>query len=78
MRHLLSLFMRDLILIQGKMKSSSYGLLLSFMRDLLLIQGKVKSSSYGLLTELALLVVFGYWPELHHMHYMHGQIPLKR
>ena len=51
---------------------------LLFMRDLILIQGKMKSSSYGLLTELALLVVFGYWPELHRMHYMHGQIPLKR
>ena len=27
MRHLLFLFMRDLILIQGKIKSPSYGLL---------------------------------------------------
>ena len=27
MRHLLFLFMRDLILMQGKIKSSSYGLL---------------------------------------------------
>ena len=22
--------------------------------------------------------VFGSWQELHHMHYMHGQIPLKK